>query len=74
LSLWFALHVIFSRVETVRYGPLRLFMPQLSSFDLEAALLAVLAAIFLLGMRLGVLATLTVTAGAALAFHVLAGA
>jgi len=74
LSLWFALHVIFGRVEAAWHGPLRLWTPDLASFDLEAALLAVLAAILLLGVRLGIVTTLAITAGAALGIHLLAGA
>jgi chromate transporter len=74
LSLWFALHVIFGQIEAEWHGPFRLWTPDLASFDLEAALLAVLAAILLLGVRLGVLTTLAVTAIAALGLHLLAGA
>ena len=29
LSLWFALHVFFAKVEVVRHGPLRLWLPEL---------------------------------------------
>jgi len=74
LSLWFALHVIFGRVEAAWHGPLRLWTPDLASFDLAAALLAVLAAILLLGVRLGILTTLAITACAALGIHLLTGA
>ena len=74
LSLWFALHVIFGRVEAARYGPLRLWTPDLASFDGIAALLAVLAAVLLLGFRLGIMTTLTITAVAALAIQLFAGA
>lgn len=73
LSLWFALHVIFGRVTPMEYGPFRLWVPELASFDAVAALLAVLAAVLLLRLRLGIMTTLAVTAAAALALHVLAG-
>jgi chromate transporter len=67
LSLWFALHVIFSRIEAEWHGPFRLWVPDLASFQLEAALLAGFAALLLLALRLGMVTTLTITAGAALA-------
>ncbi len=71
LSLWFALHVIFGRVEGVRHGPLLLWTPDWGSFDLVAALLAVFAAVLLLGLKRGIITTLALTAGAALALRVL---
>lgn len=67
LSLWFALHVIFGRVEPEWHGPFRLWVPDLASFHLDAALLAGLAAILLLALRLGIVTTLAITAGAAIA-------
>ncbi|MGH6735955.1 MAG: chromate efflux transporter [Methyloceanibacter sp.] len=67
LSLWFALHVIFGRVEAEWHGPLRIWMPDFATFNVEAALLACLAAILLLGFRLGIVTTLTISAAAALA-------
>ncbi len=73
LSVWFALHVIFGRVDAVEHGPFRLWMPELASFDPVAALLAVLAAVLLLWLRLGIMTTLAATASAALALHLLAG-
>jgi len=73
LSLWFALHVIFARVNVEQHGPLRLWVPDPATFDLRAAILAVLAAALLLGMRLGILTTLAITAGAALALLGLLG-
>ena len=74
LSLWFALHVIFSRVVVQQKGPFRLWVPDPTSFDFEAALLAGVAAILLLGFRLGIVTTLAITACAALGIHVLASA
>lgn len=71
LSLWFALHVIFERIEPEWYGPLRLWVPDFASFHLNAALLAGFAAILLLGLRLGMVTTLAITAGAALALSLM---
>ncbi|MFW2391849.1 MAG: chromate transporter, partial [Methyloceanibacter sp.] len=73
LSLWFALHVIFERVEPEQHGIFRLWTPDLASFDPTAALLALLAGILLLGFRLGVLTTLAITASAALLLAALSG-
>lgn len=66
LSLWFALHVMFARVSTETYGPLRLWAPDPASFNVQAASLALAAAGMLLGFRLGILTTLAITAVAAL--------
>jgi len=71
LSLWFALHVIFKRMHAEQCGIFRLWTPDLASFDLNATLLAGLAGVLLLGFRLGILATLALTAGAALALTAL---
>src|SRR5680860_585815 len=68
LSVWFALHVIFGRVAAEWHGPFRLWVPDPASFHLDAALLAGLAAILLLAFRLGIVTTLAITAGAALAY------
>jgi chromate transporter len=62
LTLWFALHVLFTQVGTVRAGPVAMQWPDPASFDWRAAVLAVLAAILLFRTRLGVLGTLVVAA------------
>jgi chromate transporter len=73
LSLWFALHVFFAKVEPVWHGPLRLWLPDPSTLDLEALMLAGLAAILLLRLHLGIAATLALTAAAALVWSVVSG-
>jgi chromate transporter len=72
LSLWFGLHVLFSRVDAEWHGPLRIWSPDLASLNLEVLALASLAAILLLGLRAGILGTLALTATAALAWSTLA--
>jgi chromate transporter len=72
LSLWFALHVLFAKVEAVQHGPLRLWTPEVSSLSLEVVLLTVLAAVLLLGLRLGIVGTLAIAGGASLAWWFLA--
>ena len=71
LSLWFALHVIFKTVTATDYGPLRLWAPELASFQWDAALLSVLAAVLIFGARLGILTTLAICAGASLSLSAL---
>jgi chromate transporter len=58
LTLWFALHVLFRKVEVRIIGPLHISLPDVASFDWAAAGLAALAAVLMLGMRWGVIATL----------------
>ncbi|MEB8386335.1 chromate efflux transporter [Rhodobacteraceae bacterium KMM 6894] len=60
LSLWFALHVLFTRVTPARFGPL----PDWSSFDATAAGLTALAALLMLILRVGMLPTLALMAAA----------
>ena len=69
LSVWFALHAVFAKVEPVWYGPIRLWTPELASLDATALLLAAFAAVLLLGFRLGILGTLALTAATALAIR-----
>jgi chromate transporter len=73
LSLWFALHVFFARVEPVWRGPLRLWMPDVATLDAKALALSALAALLLLRLKLGIAATLAISAGVALAWFVLSG-
>jgi chromate transporter len=67
LALWFALHVVFARVEVVALGPLRLQSPDFESFDWRAPAIAALAALTLLRLKIGIPATLAVAAAAGLA-------
>jgi chromate transporter len=73
LSLWFALHVFFAKVEPAWHGPLRLWLPDVSTIDLEAVALSCLAALLLLRLKLGIAATLAISASAALAWFLLFG-
>jgi chromate transporter len=62
LALWFALRVLFARVETLAIGPLRLDLPVAETLQPDALLLACLAAACLFALRLGLLQTLGITA------------
>jgi chromate transporter len=73
LSLWFALHVLFGKVDAVWHGPLRLWQPEPATLNVEAAVLALFAAVLLLRLRIGIAGTLAATAAASLLWSVLAG-
>jgi chromate transporter len=64
LSLWFALHVLFERVETVLFGPVRLLLPAAGSADLPAMLFAAVALMLLAWRGWSMLAVLGLAAGA----------
>ncbi|WP_343082386.1 chromate efflux transporter [Ostreiculturibacter nitratireducens] len=68
LALWFALHVLFTEVETLRAGPVAIPFPDASSFDARAGLVALLAGVLLLRFRWSLLSVLGLssTLGAAL--------
>jgi chromate transporter len=68
LTIWFALHVLFARVEEARAGPLRWYALDLATFDWKAAALALVAAVLMLRLHRGLVETVAVMAalGAAL--------
>ena len=57
LALWFAVHVLFTRPQTARFG-----LPDPTSLDWRAALIGALAALLLLRFKQGVPAVLGVSA------------
>lgn len=64
LALWFALHVLFSRVETVTWGPLGLSLPDPASFQPAAFVVAVAASLALLRFKLPMVTVLVASAAA----------
>jgi chromate transporter len=64
LALWFSLNVIFGTVTEVYWGPLRLYVPDISSIDWAALLIAGAAFVALFRFKLSMIWTL---GGAALA-------
>ncbi|HRN89335.1 chromate efflux transporter [Hyphomicrobium sp.] len=60
LALWFAIHVLFSRVERVEAWPLSVGLPDLTSLNVVPAVLCLLAAVLLIGRRRGLVETLAV--------------
>ncbi|MGK7870455.1 chromate efflux transporter [Falsiroseomonas sp. E2-1-a20] len=73
LALWFALRVLFARVETTNLGPLRLDLPVAETLQPDAMLLSMLAAACLFAAKLGLLRTLAVTALAGFLMRALLG-
>lgn len=69
LTVWFALHVLFAKLDRITLGPLDFDWPQWTTLRPDAALLAILAAGLLFALHRGVLTTLAVTGAAALALH-----
>ncbi len=69
LSLWFAVHVLFARVGTLAWGPIRVAAPDPASFDWRAGAIAAVAAVLLFALRRGVLTTLALCAGIGLALQ-----
>ncbi|WP_224007592.1 chromate transporter [Aureimonas sp. SA4125] len=63
LALWFALHLLFRDLQPLaflgNFGP---DLPVLTSLDLRAAFLSALSAVFLFRLRLGMFATLALSA------------
>ena len=60
LTVWFALHVLFSRVGDAAMGPLRLHVPDIASIQGAAAALAALAFVLLFVLHRGIVTTLAV--------------
>jgi chromate transporter len=64
LALWFALHVLFAEIDEVHFGPMRLLLPDVTSLNPWAFLIAAAAMLAMLRFHVGIVLTL---AGAALA-------
>ncbi len=73
LTVWFALHVLFTHVPVLTNGPLKMHVPDWPTLDVRALGLAGLAVLLLLVLHRGVLTTLAVCGAAALALKVALG-
>jgi chromate transporter len=62
LTIWFALHVLFARVEEVSAGPLRWYAFDPATLDWKAAALALIAAVLMLRLHRGLVETVAGTA------------
>lgn len=69
LSIWFALHTFFSRAQAYPLPGLHVSLPDPSSLNLAAVVIAAGAGVALLRMKLGMLPVLGACAGAGLALH-----
>ena len=58
LALWFALHVLFGTVRDTAIGPLSIPVPELATFDLAAAAVAVAAGVALIRFKVNLFAVL----------------
>jgi chromate transporter len=73
LAVWFGLRVLFRDVHAMQLGPIVVDLPVLTSLDLAALALAVLAALCLFGLKLGILKALGITALAGLVVRLALG-
>ncbi len=62
LTVWFALHVLFGEVGETNFGPVRLYVPDGTTFNPQAAGLAIFAAIMLFALNWSVLRVLGIAA------------
>jgi chromate transporter len=62
LAVWFALHVLFARIDERQFGPVRLLVPDAGSLDAFALVLAIASMIALLRLHVGLLWTLSACA------------
>lgn len=69
LTVWFALNVLFKQLAKVNAWPLSLELPVLASADLRAVALAVLAFVLLFALHRGIITTLAICGGLAVAWH-----
>jgi chromate transporter len=73
LAIWFALHALFRQTVPVHMGILSFEAPVVSRLDPWAVLLAAIAAVALLRLKLGVLRTLGICAAASIALRAIVG-
>jgi chromate transporter len=67
LSVWFALHVLFGAVGERRFGPVRLYWPDIATLDGVALVLALVAGVHLFVLKRSVVEVLGVAAALGLA-------
>lgn len=64
LAIWFALHVLFARVDTLRAGPFALAWPEWSTIDPASVVLSLASAVLLFRFKAGAFATLAICGAA----------
>jgi chromate transporter len=71
LAVWFSLNVLFGEVDEIYIGPLRLYVPDLTSIDFASLLIAAAAFIALFRFKASMLVTLGGAAAAGLVVYLL---
>lgn len=69
LTVWFALNVVFAKVETLHWHGLRLYVPEIASLDWAALVLAAAALVAMLRFKIGMIVTLACAAALGAAWH-----
>jgi len=69
LAIWFALHVVFARIDTLALGPLRFSLPDWATLDPIALGLALVATVALLRFKMPIVGLLALSASLGLAVH-----
>ncbi|HEY7610291.1 MAG TPA: chromate efflux transporter [Alphaproteobacteria bacterium] len=69
LTVWFALHVLFAKIDTLRWHGLRLYVPELASIDWVSLALAAASIVAMLRFKIGMLTTLAAAAALGAAYH-----
>ena len=60
LSIWFALHVFFAKVEQVQWSLFKVWVPDFATLDWRVVVLALISAVLLLRLKWSVLTVLGV--------------
>jgi chromate transporter len=71
LAVWFALHVLFARVDEVKVGPIHLLVPDWGTLDAASLLIAIGAAFAMFRLKWGMLTTLGAAAACGIAIRLL---
>ncbi len=71
LTIWFAIHVLFAKVESVRWNGVKLLVPDLATLSWVSAALAAASIVALLRLRLGMFPTLAAAATVGAAYDLL---
>ena len=73
LAIWFAVHVAFGEVDTVRTFGMQLLVPTWSSIQIASVVLALGAFIAMLRFKVGMLPVIFVSAMLGIAYYLLFG-
>jgi len=71
LAVWFSLHTLFARTETLDVGPMEVLVPDPGSLGAPALVLAAAALVAMLRFRVGMIPTLALAAACGLAWRMI---